>query len=226
MKTRCELKLARALGFFALATSAVIPFAFNACSGFSPMNSSSVVLSTDPLGSSGASAATTTATDFALPAGAVYARMARNSWGVNGEGDATKTAAALSFIVSRWLRVQLDQNDSHLAFVNDVQKALVSGAQSDPNLKVNLLLNDYLQNVVNGVDLLPWSAQQSIIINDFLPITGKDGKTIVKAIEGPNEINNQYVGTGAHGPNSVARTDNNFALAQAAFLAWAKALYP
>jgi hypothetical protein len=106
-----------------------------------------------------------------------------------------------------------------------VQSSLIATGAFDANLKVELLLNDYMQNVVNGVDQLPWSQQQATILNDILPIKGANGKTVLAAIEGPNEINDNWDGGGAHPPDSVVETDNNFAAAQAAFLSWAQALW-
>ena len=153
----------------------------------------------------------------------VNARNVRNGWGVNANGDPAKIAAALSFIGTRWIRYQFDGDTS--AGIANFQKALVAGNYPDPNLKVQLLLNDYLQNAQTNT----WNNQQNWILNSILPIKGQNGKPVLAAIEGPNEMNS-LDGAGARGPNDTqdktggANVTSDNPTANANFVEWAKAL--
>lgn len=155
-----------------------------------------------------------------------YARDVRNGWGVNAPNSpntGAATAAALNFIGTRWVRQQFDGDTS--AGMKAIQDALVSGGYPDPNLKLQLLLNDYLQNATINT----WNNQQNWILNSVLPIKGANGKPILAAIEGPNEMNSGD-GIGARGLNdSVDKTGgqnvtSDNPTANANFVDWARAL--
>ncbi len=165
-----------------------------------------------------------------LPAGARYARDVKQ-WGVNAPfdaGSATKTAAALNFLGTRWVRQQFS-GDNRSA-MTALQAALVSGGYSDPTLRLNLLLNGYINNAQANT----WTAQQAWILS-LLGTTGPGGQSILRAIEGPNEMNNAYVGNGSRGLNdSVNQTGQAPGgamgvapnpTADANFVTWATALH-
>jgi hypothetical protein len=153
----------------------------------------------------------------------VNARSVRNGWGVNANGDPAKVAAALTFIGTRWIRYQFDGDTS--AGLRNFQAALVAGNHPDPNLKVQLLLNDYIQNAQTN----SWNNQQNWILNSVLPIKGQNGRTVLAAIEGPNEMNTMD-GNGARGPNDTqdktggSNVSSDNPTANANFVDWAKQL--
>ena len=152
------------------------------------------------------------------------ARDVRNGWGVNVSNDATtaaNTAAALSFIGTRWIRLQFDGDTS--ATVAAIQAALVQRGEAEPQLKLQLLLNGYLE----GAALNTWPAQQRWILNGVLPVRGVGGRPVLAAIEGPNEVNSGN-GGGSRGPSdgvdkTGGRTDtSDNPVANRNFVEWAR----
>lgn len=154
------------------------------------------------------------------------ARDVRNGWGVNVPNTpdaAERTAAALAFIGTRWVRLQFDGNTS--AGIRALQEALLRQGAAEPNLKLQLLLNGYR----NGAALNTWTAQQRWILDDVLSIRRPDGRSVLAAIEGPNEVNSGN-GGGSRGPNDtldktggqVSTSDNP--VANANFVDWARRL--
>lgn len=134
----------------------------------------------------------------ALPAGARYARDVRNGWGVNAPFDVPSAAAsanALAYLGTRWVRQQFSGDNSPA--MTGLQDALVSAGAPDPNLKLQLLLNGYIAN--GNTNTL--TNQKNWILNSLVPKKGPNGKSILWSIEGPNEMNNPYVGQGSRGPN-------------------------
>lgn len=126
------------------------------------------------------------------------ARDVRNGWGCNvpfDVGSASATATALSYLGTRWVRQQFSGDNS--AAMTGLQDALVSAGAPDPNLKLQLLLNGYIAN--GNTNTL--TNQKSWILNSLAPKKGPNGTSILKCIEGPNEMNNPYVGQGSRGPN-------------------------
>ena len=134
-----------------------------------------------------------------LPAGARWARDLRNGWGVNAPfdaGSAGRTAAALGYLGTRWVRQQFS-GDNRSA-MTDLQAALVTAGVSDPTLRLQLLLNGY----VNNAQAMPFTTQAAWMLS-LLGTTGPSGRSILAAVEGPNEMNNRYVGNGSRGPNDT-----------------------
>jgi hypothetical protein len=153
------------------------------------------------------------------------ARDLRNGWGVNApfgsSSDAPRTAAALAYLGTRWVRQQFSGNNT--AAMTAVQDQLVSQGAADPNLKLQLLLNGYIANANTNT----LANQQTWTLSTLLPKLGANGLTILKAIEGPNEMNNPNVGQGSRGPNDTTdKTDagnfpNNSTIANANLVDWA-----
>lgn len=152
------------------------------------------------------------------------ARDVRNGWGVNVSNDpddAAKTAAAIGFIGTRWVRLQFDGDRS--ATIAAIQEALLRRGEPDPQLKLQLLLNGYLE----GASRNTWAAQQRWILDGVLPIRRPDGWSVLAAIEGPNEVNSAN-GGGSRGPDDAidktgdrnATSDNP--MANRNFVDWAR----
>lgn len=152
------------------------------------------------------------------------ARDVRNGWGVNVPNTpdaAASTAAALGFLGTRWVRLQFDGNTS--AAIRAIQEALVRHGALDPNLRLQLLLNSYR----NGASRNTWAAQRRWILEDVLPIRGANGRPVLAAIEGPNEVNSGN-GGGSRGPDDaidrtggeVSTSDNP--VANRNFVDWAR----
>ena len=152
------------------------------------------------------------------------ARDVRNGWGVNvanGPDTAKSTAAALDFIGTRWVRLQFDGDTS--AAIAAIQEALVRRGDADPQLKLQLLLNGYLE----GASRNSWAAQQRWIMGGVLPIRGADGRPVLAAIEGPNEVNSGNGGGGRGPDDAVDKTGGRNAtsdnpVANRNFVDWAR----
>ena len=156
------------------------------------------------------------------------ARDVRSGWGINVPNDpslAKTTAAALNFIGTRWVRMQFDGDTS--PGMAALQAALVAGNYPDPNLKLQLLLNDYMQNAAVNT----WNNQKGWILNSVYPIKGANGKSVLSAIEGPNEINSKWPGGGPRGPNDTIDKSGGGEVgadnptADANFVDWAQQLW-
>jgi len=154
------------------------------------------------------------------------ARDVRNGWGVNIPNDAataTRVAEALDFLGTRWVRLQLDGDRTAACAL--LQAALVRQAVPSDGLKLQLVLNGYLQ----GARRNSWAAQQRWILEGVLPIRRPDGRSILAAIEGPNELNSGN-GGGSRGPDDtidktggqLATSDNK--VANRNFVDWARQL--
>lgn len=124
----------------------------------------------------------------------VNARNIRNGWGVNtGETD-SNAVTALKYIQTRLVRMQIDGDITGI--IQGFQDNLVSGNAFDPNLRLQLLLNDYRNAAGNTLTL-----SKQWILNGISKIKGPNNTMVLKAIEGPNEMNNGGVGGGARGPD-------------------------
>ena len=154
----------------------------------------------------------------------IEARKIRNGWGCNIPFDGSNSdniAQALSYLGTRWVRFQFSGNNS--SALQGIQNALVANNVPDPNLKLQLLLNGYIANANTNT----LANQQSWILNNVLPINGANGNTILKCVEGPNEMNNVNVGQGSRGPNDQTnKTGNgdlssNSSIANANLVDWA-----
>jgi len=154
------------------------------------------------------------------------ARDVRNGWGVNIPNDAaaaTHVAEALNFLGTRWVRLQFDGDRT--AACAALQAALIRQATPGPGLKLQLVLNGYLQGAAHN----SWTAQQRWILDGILPIRRPDGRSILAAIEGPNELNSGN-GGGSRGPDDridktggqLATSDNK--VANRNFVDWARQL--
>jgi hypothetical protein len=153
------------------------------------------------------------------------ARDMKGILGVNVPFDdiakAPMIATAMSYIGTRKARMQFSGDNT--AVMAGVQDALVSGGYYDPNLWLQLLLNGYIANANTNT----LSNQQSWILASLITKIGPNGTSILRAIEGPNEMNNPNVGQGSRGPNDLTdKTDassfpNNSATANANLVDWA-----
>ncbi|CAO4171958.1 hypothetical protein [Methylorubrum populi] len=131
------------------------------------------------------------------------ARAVRNGWGINVPNQpeaAARTAAALGFLGTRWVRLQFDGDTSPA--IAALQDGLVRRGSPEPDLKLQLLLNGYLDGAAHN----SWAAQQRWILDKVLPIRRTDGRPVLAAIEGPNEVNSGN-GGGSRGPDdSIDKT--------------------
>jgi hypothetical protein len=139
---------------------------------------------------------------------AIPMRLARdmvNGLGVNVPFNAgtnnARTATALGYLGTRWVRMQLD--NGNYTVMTGLQDALVAAGVANPNLRLMALENAYIQNgAINTI-----TAQKGWLASLYAK-HGPDGTTILKAIEGPNEMNNPNVGTGSRGPSDTTnKTD-------------------
>ena len=131
-------------------------------------------------------------------------------WGVNvhfnenGYRDIQALADALNFIGISRVRSSCTSESEVAAWK---QLATRTKINFPKGLKADVLINGYL----NAPDVT--FAGQQKLIPQIAPL--------IESLEGPNEINNYYVGHGTHGPFDTSDQTKNFA---ANSLAWAKAL--
>ena len=152
----------------------------------------------------------------AQPVLTIPARDVRNGWGVCGipGGDASEDAyaAMMGQIGTRDIRAHLVQHGISAAdHYEAIRRAMVRAGMTDPTLHVTALVTAYLNDPTTS-----WPSQQAGLL-----AFAKTG--MLRAIEGPNEINNHIAGNGAHGPaDRIDRT--NIPSYPANDLAWAQAL--
>ena len=150
------------------------------------------------------------------PVTTIPARDIRNGWGICGipGRDASEAAYAtmLDQIGTRNIRAHLFQHGTTAAgHYEAIRRAMVQAGTANPTLHLTALVTAYLNDSMTS-----WPNQQNALL-----AFAKTG--MLRAIEGPNEINNRVAGNGAHGPNDRAdRT--GIPDYPSNYLAWAQAL--
>lgn len=190
--------------------------------------SGSVFLSAEPgldTTSLGATSTPTPTSPVVLPARTRYAREVANAWGVNAPFDGSVPSAtiatAMSYLGTRWARMQFAGGYSTMT---DLQAAFTAAGMG--NLKLQVLLNTYMQNA----SINTWAMQQQWLLS-LLATTGPSGTSILRAVEGGNELNNEAEGGGSHNPGDMVNHTGHVPLnqdnppANAMFVAWAQALH-
>lgn len=134
-----------------------------------------------------------------LPAGSLYARDMVGGFGLNvpfSGSNPALTSQLLGALGCRQVRMQLVEDNTGEMVA--LQNALVAGGYSNPNLRLNVLLNGYIQDDANNQ-----LTEQEPLLVKLAGIHGPGGKTILHSIENINEENNPYVGQGSRGPNDT-----------------------
>ena len=153
----------------------------------------------------------------AHPAAMVLARDVRNGWGVCGgpgiDASIDRYAAMLNRIGTRDIRAQLVMGGRSSALRwRDLRLAMERAAMSSPTPRFTALVSAYLNDLATT-----WLSQREALLDVA-------GTGMLRAIEGPNEMNNRIAGNGAHGPDDVAdKTDASRYPAN--YLAWARAMH-
>ncbi len=146
----------------------------------------------------------------------VLARDVRNGWGVCGQpgigASSASFAAMLNRIGTRDIREHLVTGGRSLAPAwRDLRDAMQRAGMSSPTPRFTALVSAYLNDPATT-----WPVQQAALLDVA-------GTGMLRAIEGPNEMNNRVAGNGAHGPNDLLdRTDASRYPAN--YLAWARAI--
>ncbi len=128
-----------------------------------------------------------------LPANARYARDALAAFGLNvpfAGSNPTLTAQLLGALGCRKVRMQLVRDNT--GEMIGLQAALTAGGYSNPKLRLNVLLNGYIQDAANNF----LSEQEPLLLK-------LAAANILHSIEGSNEINDIYNGQGTRGPNDT-----------------------
>lgn len=128
--------------------------------------------------------------------------------GIEITATATDVAKALEYVGARWLRTEI--NGAEVTYGKNVQDALVAQKYNNPNLKCQLLVNGYLA----FASTYPWSAKQSGMVLGYISDwQGQDGKSIIRAVEGPNEMNsNDFQGGHTAGGEQCCIVDTTNAI--------------
>ena len=151
------------------------------------------------------------------PAAMVLARDVRNGWGVCGgpgiDASIDTYAAMLNRIGTRDIRAQLVINGRSSALRwRELRLAMERTGMSSPMPRFTALVSAYLNDLATT-----WLSQREALLDVA-------GTGMLRAIEGPNEMNNRIAGNGAHGPDDSAdRTDASRYPAN--YLAWARAMH-
>ena len=147
---------------------------------------------------------------------AALARDLRNGWGVCGrpgfDAGIDAYAAMMGQIGARDLRTPLVQDRiSAQPRLELLHEALAKAGLAAPVPRVTALVTAYLNDLGTN-----WDRQQAALL-------AFAGTGMLRAIEGPNEINNVQTGGGSHGPgDTVDRTGPGLYPANAR--AWAEAI--
>ena len=166
-------------------------------------------------GGGGSGGSATSGVCDALPPFAVYAREHLDSWGVNAGSnelnDVGVLADNLNEIGVRRIRTELEFNG--IEQWQAVEAKLNDGHYAHPKLKINNLILAY-----NNAPGITWDSQQPHLL--AAAATG-----LLTSIEGPNEMNNTYVGNGSHGVNDTADATADWAGPRGNVFAWADAIH-
>ena len=150
------------------------------------------------------------------PVISVLARDLRNGWGICGrpeiDASADAYASMMNLIGTRDIRTPLVQGGrSAIHRLEELRTAMQRARISNPAPRVTALVTAYLNDPVTT-----WRDQQPALL--AMAATG-----MLRAIEGPNEINNRQTGGGTHGPDDLIDRTAPQAF-PANFLAWSQAV--
>ncbi len=130
----------------------------------------------------------------------ILARDVRRGWGVcarpGQDAPIEAYAAMLGRLGTRDLRVAFCQyGQSAAARLRALGQALRARGCAEPTPRVTALVTAYMNDLGTT-----WPMQQRALL-DFAP------SGMLRAIEGPNEIDNYLAGDGSHGPDDTTRRD-------------------